>query len=262
VGVTVDSRDRGFNYGDGLFETMRVRRRGVRFLDYHLERLEQGCARLGITGPAPRVLREELNAAAARRVDGVLKLVVTRGVGDRGYRPTGREQVTRVVSLHPLAKAAAGAGRSARLCDLRLGVNQQLAGLKTLNRLECVLARAEWQDPEIWEGLLRDTDGYLVCGTMSNLFLRTGSALMTPKLDRCGVAGVMRRWVLETAGALKLRVRETRIRWEDLRRVDEVFMTNAVAGVVPLGSIQQGRTRLRFAESTASAALRRLLESQ
>lgn len=259
VGVTVDSRDRGFNYGDGLFETMRVRRRGVRFLDYHLERLEQGCARLGITGPAPRVLRQELNAAAARRVDGVLKLVVTRGVGERGYRPTGREQVTRVVSLHPLAAAAVG---TARLCRLRLGVNRQLAGLKTLNRLECVLARAEWQDPEIWEGLLRDTDGYLVCGTMSNLFLRTGSALMTPKLDRCGVAGVMRRWVLETAGALKLRARETRIRWRDVVRADEVFMTNAVAGVVPLGSIQHGRTRLRFAESTASAALRRLLESQ
>jgi 4-amino-4-deoxychorismate lyase len=258
-GVTVDSRDRGFNYGDGLFETMRVRRRSVRFLEYHLERLDEGCRRLGIAGPSRRVLRQELNAAAARRVDGVLKLVVTRGVGDRGYRPTGKERVTRVVSLHPLGKPAGGI---ARLCRLRLGVNQQLAGLKTLNRLECVLARAEWQDPEIWEGLLRDTDGYLVCGTMSNLFLRTGTALMTPKLDRCGVAGVMRRWVLETAGALKLRARETRLSWRDVVEADEVFMTNAVAGVVPLGSIQHGRTRLRFAESPASAALRRLLESQ
>ena len=259
AGTRVDSRDRGFNYGDGLFETMRVRRRGVRFLDYHLERLDEGCARLGIAGPSRRVLRQELNAAAARRVDGVLKLVVTRGVGERGYRPTGKERVTRVLSLHPLANPAGG---TARLCRLRLGVNRQLAGLKTLNRLECVLARAEWQDPASWEGLLRDTDGYLVCGTMSNLFLRSGSALMTPKLDRCGVAGVMRRWVLETAGALGLRVRETRLTWSDVVKADEVFMTNAVAGVVPLGSIQHGRTRLRCAESTAAAALRRLLESQ
>jgi 4-amino-4-deoxychorismate lyase len=263
-GVTVDSRDRGFNYGDGLFETMRVRRRGVRLLDYHLDRLDEGCRRLGINGVSRRVLRRELNAAAALRVDGVLKLVVTRGVGERGYRPTGKERATRVLSLHPLATPAQGAAtlRTARLCRLRLGVNPQLAGLKTLNRLECVLARAEWQDPEIWEGLLRDTDGSLVCGTMSNLFLRTGSALMTPKLDRCGVAGVMRRWVLETAGMLKLRVREKRVLWSDVGKADEVFMTNAVAGVVPLGLIRHGRTRLRFAELTASAALLRLLESQ
>jgi 4-amino-4-deoxychorismate lyase len=260
----IDARDRGFNYGDGVFETMRVRGRGVRFLDYHLARLDEGCRRLGIARPLPRVLRRELDAAAARRVNGVLKLVVTRGVGERGYRPTGQERCTRVLSLHPLVRSPTDGPRAARLCDLRLGVNRQLAGLKTLNRLECVLARAEWRDPGIWEGLLRDTDGYLVCGTMSNLFLRSGSALMTPKLDRCGVAGVMRRWVLETAGALELRVRETRLTWRDVVKADEVFMTNAVAGVVPLGLIQHGRTRLGFAETatSASAALRRLLESQ
>ncbi len=263
----VDSRDRGLNYGDGLFETMRVRRRSVRFLDYHLERLEHGCQRLGITGINPRQLRLELGRVAARRVDGVLKLVVTRGIGERGYRPTGEERCTRIVSLHPLARpnpAAArhGALRQARLCRLKLGVNEQLAGLKTLNRLECVLARAEWRSLRIWEGILRDTDDYLVCGTMSNLFVRSGSVLMTPKLDRCGVAGVMRRWVLETAGSLSLRAREKRLRWQDLAQADEVFMTNAVAGVVPLGLVQHGRLRLRFVESTAAAALRGLLERQ
>lgn len=262
AGTRIDHRDRGFNYGDGVFETMRVRRRGVRFLDYHLERLDEGCRRLGFAGPNTRRLRQELMAVAARRVDGVLKLVVTRGLGDRGYRPTGQERCTRVLSLHPLAKSSVGAGRSARLCDMRLGLNIELAGLKTLNRLECVLARAEWQDPGIWEGLLRDTEDYLVCGTMSNLFLRTGSALMTPKLDRCGVAGVMRRWVLETAGKLTLRVCEKRVLWSDVVKADEVFMTNAVVGIVPLVSIQRGRTRLRVAESTAAAALMRLLESQ
>jgi 4-amino-4-deoxychorismate lyase len=261
--AAVDSRDRGLNYGDGLFETMRVRRRSVRFLDYHLERLVHGCERLGITGPNPRQLRQELERVAARRVDGVLKLVVTRGIGERGYRPTGKEHCTRIVSLHPLAVPTRdGALRQARLCRLKLGVNERLAGLKTLNRLECVLARAEWRSLRIWEGILRDTDDYLVCGTMSNLFVRSGSALMTPKLDRCGVAGVMRRWVLETAGALNLRAREKRLRWQDLAQADEIFMTNAVAGVVPLGQVQHGRTRLRLVESTAAAALRELLETQ
>jgi hypothetical protein len=129
AGTRIDHRDRGFNYGDGVFETMRVRRRGVRFLDYHLERLDEGCRRLGFAGPSPRVLRRELNAAAARRVDGVLKLVVTRGVGERGYRPTGQERCTRVLSLHPLVKSATDGPRAAaRLCDLRLGVNPAAGG--------------------------------------------------------------------------------------------------------------------------------------
>ena len=112
--------------------------------------------------------------------------------------------------------------------------------LKTLNRLESVLARGEWRDARVWEGLMRDVDGNLICGTMSNLFIRRGSYLMTPMLDRCGVAGVMRRWVLEQAGRLSLRALEGRVRWEELGEAEEVFMTNAVAGIVSVAVIQHG----------------------
>ena len=121
-----------------------------------------------------------------------------------------------------------------RVCRTRLGMNPDLAGLKTLNRLESVLARGEWRDARIWEGLMRDVDGNLVCGTMSNFFIKRGPFLLTPMLDRCGVAGVMRRWVLEQAGRLSLRVLEGRLRWEELGDAEEVFMTNAVAGIVPV----------------------------
>jgi 4-amino-4-deoxychorismate lyase len=202
---------------------------------------------------------------AAQRPEAVLKLIVTRGIGARGYRPTGRERCTRVISLHPLPQAAVEAMKKpARvcMCTMRLGVNETLAGLKTLNRLESVLARAEWTDARVWEGLMRDTDDNIVCGTMSNFFMRRGSSLITPKLDRCGIAGVMRRWVLEQANVLQLHAREGRLRWEDLGNADEAFMTNAVVGIVPLAMIQHGRARVRLAERETAGALRRLLETQ
>ncbi len=108
---------------------------------------------------------------------------------------------------------------------------------------------------------MRDPDDNIVCGTMSNLFTRRGSSLMTPKLDRCGIAGVMRRWVLQQAGTMKLRASEVRLRWGDLATADEAFMTNAVAGIVPLAVIQHGRSRVRLAERDASSDLNRLLET-
>ncbi|HWJ34721.1 MAG TPA: aminodeoxychorismate lyase [Steroidobacteraceae bacterium] len=264
VGSKVDYRDRGLNYGDGVFETMRVRRRAIRLLDYHLERLSDACRRLAITAPNTARLRKELVRIAAQRPEAVLKLMVTRGIGARGYRPSGRERCTRVISVHPLSRNTLQATQRpvrVRMCAMRLGVNPVLGGLKTLNRLESVLARTEWSDTGIWEGLMRDTDDNIVCGTMSNFFIRRGSSLITPRLDRCGVAGVMRRWVLEQAGALKLHPSEGRIHWEDLVEADEAFMTNAVVGIVPVAMIQHGRARVRFAERKNSSELRSMLET-
>jgi 4-amino-4-deoxychorismate lyase len=259
LGAALDHRDRGLQYGDGVFETMRVRRRAIRLLDFHLERLYAGCRRLAIAGPRPDRLRRELESVASRHREGVLKLIVTRGSGPRGYRPSGHERCRRIVTLHALSRAASGASAGpvrVRLCATRIAVNPCLAGLKTLNRLESVMARSEWSDARIWEGLMRDLDENIVCGTMSNLFLKRGSTLMTPLLDRCGVAGVMRRWVMETAAGLQLTAVQRRIRWRHLADAEEVFMTNAVAGVRSVGAIERGRDRLRFSSFETADALR------
>jgi 4-amino-4-deoxychorismate lyase len=263
----IDARDRGLQYGDGVFETMRVRCGRVRLLDYHLERLFAGCRQLQIAAPSARVLRREIERIAriaAPRGDGVLKLIVTRGVSMlRGYRPTGRERCTRILSLHALPRtvlADAALPARVRLCATPLGLNPRLAGLKTLNRLESVIARAEWNDARIWEGLLRDVDENIVCGTMSNLFLKRGSSLVTPMLDRCGVAGVMRRWVLESAADLRLIPVERRIGWQELSDAEEVFMTNAVVGLRSVGVIERGRERLRRCAFDTANQLRARLE--
>jgi 4-amino-4-deoxychorismate lyase len=259
----IDYRDRGLQYGDGVFETMRVRRGQVRLLEYHLERLYAGCRQLDIAGPSPLALRRELVRTAALRGEGVLKLIVTRGPSPRGYRPTGRERCTRILALQALPKTVLADGPTparVRLCATPLGLNPRLAGLKTLNRLESVVARAEWNDARIWEGLMRDVDENIVCGTMSNLFLRSGSTLMTPVLDRCGVAGVMRRWILETAGDLRLKPVERRIRWQDLSEAEEVFMSNAVVGLRSVGVIERGRERLRHSAFETANGLRKRLD--
>jgi 4-amino-4-deoxychorismate lyase len=258
LGARLDARDRGLQYGDGLFETMRVCRGRVRLLKSHLERLQAGCRQLKIAAPPLPALRRELERAAAARREAVMKLIVTRGSGKRGYRPSGRERCTRILALHALPNFAPLPVR-VRLCTTRIGINPDLAGLKTLNRLESVLARSEWSDARIWEGLMRDVEENIVCGTMSNLFVRRGSTLMTPLLDRCGVAGVMRRWVLETASDLKLHAVQCRLRWDDLNQAEEVFMSNAVVGIRSVAVLERGRQRLRGLKFDAAIELRERL---
>jgi 4-amino-4-deoxychorismate lyase len=260
---SIDVRDRGLHYGDGVFETMRIRRGRIRLLEYHLDRLYAGCGRLRMMAPARPALRRELERAVRHRDEGVLKLIMTRGVGARGYRPTGVERHTRIVSLHSLPQGLLARGAAParmRVCATKLGLNPRLAGLKTLNRLESVMARAEWRDARIWEGLMQDHDENFVCGTLSNLFVKRGRSLTTPLLDRCGVAGVMRRWTLETAAQLGLRAVERRIRWRDLRDAEEIFMTNAVVGVRPVNFLQHGTRILRPPEAETAERLRTLLE--
>jgi len=233
--TTIDVMDRGLQYGDGLFETIAMRGGRPRLLAYHLERLATGCERLRIGRPDFDLLGREM-AEAAIAADCVIKVIVTRGSSGRGYRPPAQAVPTRIVAAFPWSTPGwsdAAEGVRLRTCETRLASNAGLAGLKHLGRLEQVLARAEWDDETIAEGLMRDEVGQLVCGTQSNLFARVGTELLTPRIDRCGVAGVMRRAVLEWALRQGMPAHETRMRPEDLFTADEVFLTNALVGALP-----------------------------
>lgn len=221
--------DRGLSYGDGLFETMLLRGGAVRFLTSHLTRLELGCRRLGIDYPEA-ALAADIARFSGSTHDGVLKIVLTRGAGGRGYRPPLNTQVTRVVSLHPLPAVIAPT-IAARWCELRLSRNPALAGMKHLNRLEQVLAQREWNDERIGEGLMLDTEGELVGGTASNIFVVRSGILVTPDLRFCGVRGVMREQVLKAAAKLGLQSSEEPLWPHDLDAASEVFATNAVRGI-------------------------------
>jgi 4-amino-4-deoxychorismate lyase len=236
-GQDVTVLDRGLQYGDGLFETMACCSGRVRFLTLHLERLRQGCARLGLRTLEAEPLRREIDAFSKQCGDATLKLIITRGAAfARGYAVSGQEEPTRILLRYrPLAPdPAAGAGVRVRLAHLRLGENPVLAGIKHLNRLEQVLARREWSDPDIAEALLFSSSGLLISGTMSNVFLVRFGRLATARLDRCGVAGVMRAAVIRTAPAAGISLEERALELSDLDDAEEIFLTNALSAIRPV----------------------------
>lgn len=240
--TTIAVADRGLHYGDGLFETIAVRAGIPQLWDRHWWRLSRGCQRLGIEGVNQEELWDEALKVCADVKQGILKLIVTRGEGGRSYRPAPTNKATRIVATypwpdHPIAHWQGGV--AVRICTTRLGRNPALAGLKHLNRLEQVLARREWDDPHITEGLMLDDQGHAISGTMSNLFMVTTGRLVTSQLKECGVEGVMRSLILDAASELAVPWEETVMTLQDLRQASEVFLCNAVIGVWPVRRIEQ-----------------------
>ena len=242
---TLDVRDRGLQYGDGLFETLAVRDGEPRRWAYHLERLQAGCRRLAIPAPTETNLTDEAERCCTGVERGVLKVLVTRGSGGRGYRPPAEPHPRRLLMAAPwpdYPDAHWTEGVRLRYCDTPLGESPALAGLKHLNRLEQVLARAEWDDPAIAEGLMRDPAGRVVDGTQSNLFWVRDGVLHTPALMRCGVSGVARRLVLEHAEVHGIPFSvDDETYPADLDAADELFVTNSVIGLWPVRELA-GRT--------------------
>lgn len=226
--------DRGLAYGDGVFRTLVLRSGRPRWWSRHFRKLERDCAALGIACPGEPILLEEVTRIAQVEPDCVIKIIVTRGPGPRGYAQPASVAPTRIVLSSPLLRYPAAAtepGVAVRLCSLRLGFQPALAGVKHLNRLENVLARAEWDDAGIAEGLLLDLDGNVIGGTMSNLILIEDGVLITPELTRCGVAGVTREAVLEAAAAAGMPVRIEHVGLARVLGASELLLVNSVIGV-------------------------------
>lgn len=233
------AEDRASAYGDGLFETMRAHGDALPWWPRHWARLSKAAARLKIALPGQAVLLDAATDAlrAAQLPASVLKLHVARAPGGRGYAP----DATRVegpwrVRVHALP-ATPGA-IDLRWCDTRLAIQPALAGIKHCNRLEQVLARLEWddlgddEDRSAFDGLMRSTRGDVVCAVSANVFVYVDGRWVTPCVDRCGVAGVMRGWVMET-----LDVAQRRVMPAQVEAAEAVFLTNAVRGILPVARI-------------------------
>jgi 4-amino-4-deoxychorismate lyase len=234
----VSPYDRGLHFGDGLFETIACRHGRARFLSLHLERLALGCERLRINLGDVASVRREIEQVATAAGDALIKLIVTRGDAvARGYGVAGSEVATRMLFQYPLPpvnEAFVGQGIRARVAGLRYGENERLAGLKHLNRLEQVLARSEVAADDADELLVFSSSGQLISGTMSNVFVVQDGRVRTPRIDRCGVAGVMRRVVLRESKNAGLDVEEAVLSAADLQHASEVFVTNVRIGIWPV----------------------------
>jgi 4-amino-4-deoxychorismate lyase len=238
----LDPRDRGIAYGDGVFETILFHRDEPIWWDAHVARLFRGCATLGIAAPDPVFLRRESVALATGCARGVVKIIVTRGAGERGYAPPANEPATTLLSLSSAVPSVPREGLRLRWCETPLAIQPRLAGIKHLNRLEQVLARAEWSDadpdkPAIHEGLQCDTAGRVVSATSANLFVLRDGRWLTPPVDACGIAGVCRGWILDhVAGSA-----EAVLAKGEVESADAVVLCNAVRGILPVAALGSRR---------------------
>ena len=244
--ATASIDDRAFQYGDGLFETIAVRGNEPRLWQYHLERLARGCKCLGMVMPDAAALRQVLdkaiNSGGAARDSCAAKIILSSGTGKRGYGRGRSVEPTiwcRIFPAAPLPQSSYRDGVDIKICATRLARGSVTAGLKTLNRLEQVLARSELTDQDLFEGLTMDASGIIICGTMSNVFFVIDNRVVTPPLDQCGVEGVMRRHVIATLESHNIDVADIALEMHQLASAEEIFITNSQFGVLPIRSCGQ-----------------------
>lgn len=269
--ASVSPLDRGFAYGDGVFETCRYSNSSIPLWDVHCARLLHSAERLNIPVDIDllkRYLNDVLVILREENINhAVIKITLTRGVGGRGYRLPDQVQPTYCIGVflgNLLQSDNYLNGVSVRICDLRLSQSPALAGMKHLNRLEHILARAEWRD-EFAEGLLLNAQDKIIEATVSNLFVVKHNRLYTPDLSFAGVAGVMRKTIIEQlAPQLDIDVEVADMDLAFLNAADEVFLCNSVYGIWPVNSIVDDRqaqiVEVQYSHHQITHKLQRQLE--
>jgi len=235
--------DRGFNYGQGVFETIAVVNKKLIFWAEHYKRLVVGCNALGISVPVESGLKNDITCLindSCNKNAFVVKIIITRGDGERGYREPVKNDTNNVLILSNYPrynKNYWSNGVSVKLCNTKLSHQQQLAGIKHLNRLEQVLARQEWDD-EFQEGLMFDELGNLIEGVMSNVFIIENKTVITPFIKYAGVKGVMRQIVMGLCESRGITYKEDDVSLERLLSANEIFLTNSLIGIWPVKNVE------------------------
>jgi len=261
--------DRGFLYGDALFETLLVTGGRPFLWPEHLRRLQQGVDALKLSLPFSH---DELLAFAAQLIqrnqmpEAMLRLTLSRGVTPRGYSPRHAANPAVVMTLHPTPVLDPARPPRWRLItsSLRLPANDPLARFKTANKLRHVLARAQADNAGADDALLLNTDGHLAEAASANLFWVKNKVVRTPPLSAGPLPGVTRRLVLDLCQKLNIPARETLARPGALRQADGVFLTLASLGIVEVLSLDGNKMRrspLTRKLYTAYRALLRASES-
>lgn len=248
--ISVD--DRALNYGDGVFETLVIVDGKPLYWNDHVQRLARGCRQLRIPVPDKNLLAEELQQLLKHQElyqseKLIAKLMITRGVGKRGYKPPQQTKATRIVGVFPYPsypRKYFDEGVKITVCRIPLSCNPVLAGVKHLNRLEQVMAQDEWDSPDIFEGIMLNSDQYVIECTMSNIFWITNNHLFTPDLANCGVEGVTRTNILQLAEELQMSVTIDYFEMKEMLKADEIFITNSVYGILPVNSVDEHQVQI------------------
>ncbi|MGB1239046.1 MAG: aminodeoxychorismate lyase [Pseudomonadales bacterium] len=263
----VDSAQRALSYGDGLFETIRVVDGKPLLWGAHMARLKRGCLRLKIS--LPQAFEQHLldDLTYLHKLTGLLsgtfKLTVSRGAGPRGYKFSDQLALCRITSLSPPASFSHQAieGVALTLCETRLARQPLLSGIKHLNRLEQVLARSEWQSSEYFEGVVRDTQGYVIEGTMSNLFWLRENVWYTPSMQWAGVDGVIRQSLMTLIAASGIQMCEGEFDLQHVLGSESVLICNSLIDVIPVNKIVCGGRQHQFSISPMLVDLQKMLQA-
>jgi 4-amino-4-deoxychorismate lyase len=229
--ATISPFDRGFAYGDGVFRTLVMRNGAPESWPQHYQKLVADCAVINIVCPSAELLMSDLQQLFLLDEVAVVKIIITRGEGNRGYTPPPITAPMRVVTKSAMPEYPEerfSVGVNLQVCETRLALQPKLAGIKHLNRLENVLARMEWNDPKIADGILLDTNDNVIECTAANIFARFGDTLITPSLVQCGVAGITRQRIIELAHTLSLKTSVETFNLEKLFAADEVIICNSI----------------------------------
>lgn len=240
LSTTLALSERGIQFGDGVFRTMRKEGGRILFWNEHYQKLVHDARVLRLVCPPQALFEKELKAIELE--DAIVKIIITRGNTERGYTiPTGLA-VNRIITAHSVTiipNAWKEQGVKVRFADWRLSHQPLLAGVKHLNRLDNVMARAEWNDLEIVESLMLDHEGNVIEGVMSNVFVLKEGVLLTSALQSCGVAGIMRDKVIGAATRLEIAVQQVVFRPDTLLASDGVILTNSVFGLLPVKQCEE-----------------------
>ena len=221
--------DRGLVYGDGVFETLLVHAGEPVWWYEHWQRLLHGASVLKIPAPNEAIVCNACHVLLENHADCVLKIILTRGSGGRGYKAPNNPEPKIIISVHP-APIKIHEPVTLRWCDTKLARQPLLAGIKHLNRLEQVLARNEWQDVNIFDGLMCDTENNVTCATSANIFVKIQGQWLSPVIDQCGIAGIARAWVFKQWP----NTQEAHLSRLEVEQAEAIFICNAVRGILAL----------------------------
>ena len=255
---TISPVDRGFAYGDGIFRTMVIRNSLPDHWPQHYQKLVADCAVIGIVCPSAELLMSDLQQLFAIDEIAIAKIVITRGEGARGYAPPAITMPMRVVIKSPMPQYSVNHlinGVNLHVCRIQMAHQPKLAGIKHLNRLENVMARMEWHEDTIFDGLLLDQIGNVIECTMSNIFARFDNTLITPDLSLCGVAGITRQRIIGLAVMLKFNIEIKDLSFDELLQADEVVICNSIYGAFQVNKIGENLLPQQSLAKTIRSAL-------
>lgn len=261
--------DRALQYGDGVFETMRIVEGEIPMWEFHQQRLLWAQTALKLPLEEFLSVWEEFKQNHLSSIQNACaKLVISRGIGPRGYKAPSPTHINWWLQVTELPVAKKVGGYRLTLCQHALSRHPSLAGLKHLNRLDQVMARSEWHEHDGFdEGIMFNLDGDVIEGTMSNIFWLQGDQLYTPDLSQEGVDGCVRRWIIEHVENnplinLPAVIIEKDTKLDRLLTADAVFLTNSLMGIKSVAEIDNQAIRQNAAANKRVAHLAALFNAQ